>query len=92
MAYTITLTADERRAIDWIGYRYAHGNDLCALLCEGTTDRDDEEYVWDYPGDVTFSLPEHVAWQIANVIDVDGLICFSDELRSKLYHFQAQIV
>src|SRR5262245_37234458 len=30
--YTLSLTADERKAIDWIGNRYAHGYELRRVL------------------------------------------------------------
>ena len=30
--YSLILTADERKAIDWIGKRYSHGHDLLKLL------------------------------------------------------------
>jgi hypothetical protein len=30
--YTITLTKDDRRAMDWVGDRYSHGTDLRRVL------------------------------------------------------------
>lgn len=30
--YTLTLTSGERKAIDWVGHRYAHGDDLSNVL------------------------------------------------------------
>ena len=91
MSYRLTLTKGERAALDWVGYRYRHGDELYRLLwgkCEQSPDDAD----WDDPRDITFAIPESVAWTISEIIDEDNLACFADELRSKLYHFQSQIV
>ncbi len=44
--YSLTLTREDRKAIDWIGDRYAHGSDLKRLLWNNDdvdTDSDAEE-------------------------------------------------
>lgn len=88
--YTLTLTRDERRAIDWIGGRYGHGFDLGVILTNTLYTPDDLE--WDEEGDITYHLIESQAWEVSELIDADNLACFSDEFRSKLYQFQAKIV
>ncbi len=88
--YTLTLTHDERRAIDWIGDRYRHGVELCDLLaeCPATGDGDD---MWNGNDDITYTVPEHVAWQIGDIVR-EGLDCFSPALVAKLTAFADAIV
>ena len=57
--YLLTLTADERRAFDWVGYRYNSGKVADLLL-----DCIPEDREWGDNTDITFTIPEHVAWQI----------------------------
>jgi len=88
--YLITLTYDERRAIDWVGNRYWHGNELSNLLilrCEY-----DPDLSWSDDGDITFRIPEHVAWEMQDLIEADSLTCFDAELVSKLNDFCRRIV
>ena len=89
--YSLTLTHAERRAIDWIGGRYAHGDDLRAILnrCDPATDDAPE---WDDPADITFDLRESAAWEVSECIDADNLTCFGPELCEKLRAFQDKIV
>ncbi len=89
MAYTLTLTRADRGAIDWVGHRYAHGDDLRDTLyaCDVTTGEE-----WDGPEDWVFNVPEHVAWTISDIIDSDNLACFASSLREKLYAFQDRII
>lgn len=89
MAYSLTLTKSERDAIDWVGYRYRHGDELYKLLCECQWTPDDLD--WDSELDITFSIPEHIAWTIGEIID-DGLDCFADEFCIKLHQFRNRIV
>ena len=56
--YTLTLTADERRAFDWVGDRY--NSCKFADLLIGCIPENRE---WDDDGDITFQIPEHVARQ-----------------------------
>ena len=90
MAYTLTLTRDERRAIDWIGNRYRHGDDLFLLLIRCRLQPD--ELDWDGDGPMTFHVPEYVGWELSDIIDADGLTCFGPELCDKLRAFQGCIV
>ncbi len=91
--YALTLTAGERKALDWIGNRYAHGDDLYRLLwgkCKATPDDAD----WDDSRPITFAVPEHVAWQIRDMgEDCDYCWdCFADPLCDKLNTFCGEIV
>jgi hypothetical protein len=90
MAYRLTLTAAERSAIDWVGNRYRHGDELYRLLwAESRQSPDDAD--WDDPRDIEFAIPESVAWTIGEIID-DGLDCFAGDLCHKLYEFRGRIV
>ena len=91
--YQLTLTADERRAIDWIGNRYDHGTKLYRLLWrECTTTPNDVD--WDADCDITFTLPEFVAWEIARIgYECDhGWDCFAERLSNKLTDFCYQVI
>ena len=85
--YKLTLTKKERNAIDWIGYRYSHGDELYheLIMC-------DHEGEWGDEGDIEFSIPEPEAWLIQELIEQDGLACFSPEFREKLFKFAGEIV
>ncbi len=82
--HTLTLTMEERQAIDWVGHRYSNGDDLFDLLQECN------EEEWDIDSDITFTLPSNTLAEIAqNARDEDGdhqfnFPCFSDELTDKL--------
>ncbi len=90
--YTLTLTLAERKAIDWVGHRYANGDSLYqALWAESTASPDDAD--WDDERPITFAIPEHVAWRIAEIHDEEhGWPCFADELCDKLDTLLASIV
>lgn len=90
--YRLTLTHDERQAIDWIGGRYAHGDQLYRLLCECDATPETADFDWDDERDITYRVPEHVAWRIVDVIAEDSLACFAGELQDKLYAFGNRIV
>ncbi len=89
--YTLTLTADERRAINWVGYRYSHGDDLHKLLnkCRQRPDVD-----WDERCDITFEIPEHIAWEIGQMGDEGNYQwdCFAENLADKLTEFCMKLV
>ena len=91
MAYHLTLTAGERKAIDWVGHRYAHGDDLYDVLA--SADNWDHEE-WDSSYSITFTLSEPQAWEVAEIRSAcDGLWdCFDDDLRWKMEQFCADIV
>ena len=87
--YRLTLTASERKAIDWVGYRYSNGTDLYKLLCGCAWSCD-----WDDSGDMLIDVPENIAWQISdNAASEDGYWpCFADELADKMQAFIDNIV
>jgi hypothetical protein len=85
MIYKLTLTYDERMAIDWVGHRYSHGDDLAKLL-------DDSNDEWTERKDIEFTVPEHIAWDIQAICEEDNLTCFSDEFKLKLIRFCEGIV
>jgi hypothetical protein len=88
--YDLTLTHEERKALDWIGDRYRHGYELYRLLwVDSTATPDDAD--WDDERDITFSIPEHVAWTVGEIVD-EGLDNFSDELADKLRALRDRIV
>jgi hypothetical protein len=90
MAYQLTLTASEREAFDWVGDRYATGDEWSRLLshCMG---EDDE---WSQAGDITFDVPEHVAWQLNDLAESEDYLfpCFAPGLAGKLMDFCMAIV
>lgn len=90
MPYKLILSGSERSAIDWIGDRYSHGNELCRLLLQCRSAP--EELAWIDDGDIEYAVPECLAWEISQIIDEDKLACFADSLREKLHQFQASIV
>lgn len=97
MPYTLTLTADERRAMDWIGGRYWWGDDLRAVLmgdCLMMDDETERHSEWDDNTDLTFRVPEHVAWTIQSELEAeDGFMpCAGRELSAKLRQFCDSIV
>jgi len=99
MCYQLTLTADERKAIDWIGYRYGHGNALYKLLwieCEANPIGPSLDLYdgWCDICPIMFTIPEHVAWQIRQIGEECEFRwdCFSQELAAKLSYFCDSIV
>lgn len=85
--YRLTLTGQERRAINWIGNRYAHGDKLAHLLwieCEYPNDAD-----WLGADDITFTISEYCAYEIKEI----GYDCnhrwdyFAPALRDKMNDF-----
>ena len=91
--YTLTLTSDERKAVDWIGNRYGHGNDLYKALVKGDWQENDE-WGWYGEGDITFTLPEYLAWQIRDIGEECEYRwdCFAEPLAAKLTEFCEKIV
>ena len=88
--YSLTLTTDEREAINWIGTRYATGHEFHKLL-SACLENDQE---WNEPGDITFSIPEHTAWAIVDLFEEEELLfpCFSLAFKEKLLSFMEKIV
>lgn len=87
--YSLTLEYGDRMAIDWIGYRYSHGDDLRAILMKCEQDGETE---WSDDAPITFRFPEHLAWTASEAIDGDNLACFAESLVSKLRDFQDKII
>ena len=87
--YTLILTADERRAFDWVGDRYNSGK--IADLLIGCLPEDRE---WGDDGDITFEIPEHVAWEIRELAEEEDFdwACFAPSLSGKLNDFCSGIV
>ncbi len=92
MAYRITLTAGERKALDWVGGRDWTGYDLYHCLWVQSTQ--EPEMDWDDPGEMTCIVPEHVAWKIRDMWEDNGEIIphLADEFASKLLNFIMNIV
>lgn len=95
--YELTLTYSERMALDWVGYRYSHGDDLRHALedCQWNPEPlDDYADVWELRQDVEFTIPEPVAWEIQKIAEDCEYQwdCFDSELASKLTRFCAEIV
>lgn len=79
--YTLTLTSDCRKAIDWIGDRYDHGYNFKMKLwldCEQINP--DSE--WESDENITWDIPENIAWEIQSLIEEDWLACIDS--RSNL--------
>jgi len=79
--YSLTLTADERRAFDWVGDRYNSGKVADLLVDCFPEDRE-----WGDDADITFHIPEHVAWQINELAEEEDYswACFAPSLAAKL--------
>jgi len=88
--YMLTLPGPERRAFDWLGDRYGTGAPIAAIL-RGCLPDDAE---WTQPGDITFPVPEHDAWAIAELAREEGDMwpCFAPRLAAKMSHFTSSIV
>jgi hypothetical protein len=87
--YSLTLTADKRRAFDWVGDRYNSG-EVADLLMDCIP----EDREWDDDGQITFQIPEHVAWEIDQLAEEEGYswACFAPALAAKLNEFCRGIV
>ena len=93
--YNLLLTSDERSAIDWVGNRYDHGDNLRSLLtgCEMIADEvESEDIEWSGDYEIEFLVPESVAWSINEIIDEGNLECFAIELVRKLLDFANSVV
>lgn len=92
MSYTLTLTKSERDAMDWVGERYRHGDELGNLLDKNCPEASE----WSEDNDITFTIPEHVAWEMREIIEGDdgrfNLDCFRSGLCAKLIKFWEGVV
>lgn len=99
--YKLTLTHEERSAIDWIGNRYRHGDELFKILWGEyvikyslSHDIKEEDLEWDGRYAITFNMPEYIGWEVNEIIQENdyALECFAGDLRSKLISFSENIV
>ena len=86
--YHLTLTFSERQAIDWVGYRYSHGDTFYKILVECIPG----DVEWSDVVDITFDIPENKAWEMQELLWDSQFECFSEELASKLVQFMGSIV
>jgi hypothetical protein len=79
--YSLSLTSDERQAFDWVGSRYNSGKVADLLLDCMPEDRE-----WSDDGDISFDLPEAIAWEINQLAEKEGYSwpCFGRDLVEKL--------
>jgi len=89
--YSLVLSASEREAMAWVGFRYATGDETMAVLSQCIKD---PEASWDDPGDVHFEIPEHKAWNLQELWEQEDMLfpCFSSALATKLLEFAGRIV
>lgn len=90
MAYKLTLEASERKAIDWIGDRYATGSATRRVLFEAMP----PDAQWDSRHPITFTVRESDAWTLSDLWQEDDLSfpCFAPALVEKLLEFWNAIV
>lgn len=89
--YTLTLTAGERKAIDFVGGRYDHGDEMFRML-NRVKCRQYESHNWDDDVDFTFEFEEFEAWDFRDTFDESDFELFADSFRSKLYVFMDSII
>jgi hypothetical protein len=87
--YHLTLTHEERQAIDSKNNLYEHGDDLHRFLLMGTTDPQDA--AWDSTDTIIFAVSEHVARKIARIVD-SGVHYFEPPLVRKFQELSDAIV
>jgi len=87
MSYEITLTREERKAMEWVGNRYRHGYGWASIIGEGTEE-------WDCDDEITFKIPEHKAWEMKEHYDeCNGfLACFDSTLTRKFDYLMDSII
>ena len=97
MAYKLTLSYEDRKAIEWIGYRYFHGDELYEILEAAHYDEHfngqfNEE--WNTNKPITFTIEECLSWLIKGGIEAENyeLACFAPVLRAKLIEFCDHII
>jgi hypothetical protein len=87
--HSLALAANERRAFDWIGDRHNSGKVAGLLMGCIPQDRD-----WDDEGEITFSIPESVAWEINELAEEEDYswACLASVLVARLKDFCWRIV
>lgn len=73
----LILRYSDRNAIDWIGHRYPHGDDLYKLLI----DNYDGDHDWDYEGEIAYKPDRD---KLREIVESDNLTCFAPSLVSKI--------
>ena len=87
--YFMTLTKDDRQAIDWIGDRYSHGSDLKKIL-ESEEVKTSPDADWESDLDITYHLPEYKAWELKEIVEEGNLDCIN--LGSNLAQQLTQLI
>lgn len=85
--FKLVLSKSDRDAIDWVGHRYSHGNELSDLLMSGECAVDGDDYEndpWHLPGEMTFEIPDNHMSEYERLITEDSMACFSGSLKHKL--------
>jgi len=100
--YKLTLTLDERKAIEFLGRAYATGSEFMYKLIPCIPEKeyfDDgfewcAEVAWYMEGDITFKIPENHAWSIQELFAEENNLfpMFCDSFKSKLMRFSDSIV
>ena len=87
--YTLTLTRPERQAFNMVEGRY-NETDVMDFLVECLP----ANRGWNDDGDITFRIPEHIAWEIDQLAkeEQNTWPMFNDELANKLNGFLLTIV
>ena len=88
--YEITLTSEERRAIDWIGNRYFHGDPLFGFLWDIKVITTEIETDWSDKDPITFKIPHEIAHMICDELEFP-LTHFADELNEKFKAFCKEV-
>lgn len=89
--YSLTLTREERKAIDWVGYRDWNGDELRSIL-EGGTGPEYDGNEWYSDDEFTFKLSEADAWTVRECAEEDGIPHFADSLATKIVELIESIV
>lgn len=89
--YTLTLTAGERKAIDFVGFRYEHGEDLRWML-DSLIASDAIAHLWDEDMDISFEFEEHEAWDFKNTFENCQWDLFAPSLVQKMLNFMDEII
>lgn len=93
--YKLTLSREERKAFDFVGDRYATGSQIANVLFLLANNDDDELEYWDADDkDITFTIPERVAWEIKQWAAEEDYLwpLFAPDLKQKMQEFVDGIV
>jgi len=79
--YSLTLTAEERQAFDWVDDRYNSGKVGDLLM-----DCIPEDREWGDDADITSMIPEHIGFEIKRLAQAEGYAwaCLAPALAAKL--------